>query len=187
MPICGRHCSDNHLRNTLSTQRLTPRKLLSLQRRQSIENRRKTQRDSRCNHLIRALHNKTQPQRDCHDSIETRTSWVRVDAAHEGVEFRGCWADPEEEGDFYKYDEEHADSGRMSVEGVGEGREGVQGDDAPDDEEIEGEDAGYSQSKAEEYAEHTTPAWRELAVSFRRSRRLSVEHCRAVQVASYLC
>lgn len=54
--------------------------------------------------------------RDTHDEIDAGAHIVRGETSHEGVEFRGCRTDAEEERDFDEYDEERTRAGEVRWE-----------------------------------------------------------------------
>lgn len=107
---------NNHLRNSLPTQRLTALKLLSLDTRQDIKQRCEQQHDRGGNQAGRLGDNR-EPLDDGHDAVDCGAHVVRFEAADEGVEFGGCWADSEEERDFDEDYDEGADTGIGMLEG----------------------------------------------------------------------
>lgn len=148
---------DDHLSYTLSTQRLTALKRLSLKSRQRIENRRNQQKNRRSDQT-RRVSNQAQPLNQAHDSVDRRAHVVRLEASDEGVEGRGGRADAQEEGDFDEDEDEGGDAGLVSVCSREEiGRAAVQEKHAPQNDDIKVEDVCYSKGEAEDDAEDAGP------------------------------
>ena len=91
--------SNNHLRNTLPTQRLTRRKLLLLQPRERLESRSNKQ-HNRSRNKTRRVADQREELDDAHGEVDGGAHVVCLEAADESVEVLGGRADAEEEGDF---------------------------------------------------------------------------------------
>merc|ERR1712230_204240 len=88
---------DNHLSNTLPTKRLATHESLTLDTSQRVEGCSHREHDSRSNQTASLL-DYAKPLHEAHGEVDA--------GAHEVVEFGGCRADAEEEGDFDEDDEE---------------------------------------------------------------------------------
>jgi hypothetical protein len=97
--ILSSSISNNHLRNTLPTQRLTRRKLLLLEPRERIESRSNKQ-HNRSRDQARRVADQREELDDAHGEVDGGAHVICLEAADEGVEVLGGWADAEEEGDF---------------------------------------------------------------------------------------
>jgi len=96
---------NNHLRNTLSTKRLTTNETLTFNTSQRVERSRNRQKHSRSNQT-RCAKNQAQPLNEPHDAIKPGSHVIRREAFHEGIEFGGGRADSEQKRNFDKDDEE---------------------------------------------------------------------------------
>jgi hypothetical protein len=99
----------DHLRNTLSTKRLTALELLTLEPSERIEDGRDHQKDGRDNQA-RSHGPDADPLYDAHHGVDGGAHVVGAEFTDEGVELRGGRADAEEQRDLNEYDEKGVDS-----------------------------------------------------------------------------
>lgn len=97
--------SDNHLRNSLATQRLATNKFLLLQGRERIKHSGKKEEDGTSNQATSTL-GKTDKLDTTQDGVNEGAHPVGCKAADKGIEFRGCGTNSEEEGYFNEEDYE---------------------------------------------------------------------------------
>lgn len=102
---CRRIVLYDHLRDTLSTERLAALERLPLDASKRVENSRNQQEDSG-NHQASHQRPEADPLYDAHDEVDGCAHVVCLEFAYEGVEFSGCRADAEEERylDEYNYE-----------------------------------------------------------------------------------
>lgn len=105
---------NNHLRHTLSTQRLTALKLLSSEGCQSVKYGSNQQHNGGSDQT-RGFGDDAEPLDEGHDGVDGGAHVVGCEPADEGVEFGGCRADSEEEGDFDEEDDEGGYAGGNTV------------------------------------------------------------------------
>lgn len=94
----------DHLRNTLSTQRLAALESLALEAGQRIENRRNQQEDG-ANNQARCLGPDADPLHGAHDKVYGGAHVVGAELADEGIELGGGRTDAEEERYFDENDD----------------------------------------------------------------------------------
>lgn len=145
----------------MAAQSLTRRELLLLQASKRIECRGNQQHDSGCDQTCRVA-DEREPLDYAHCGVDGGAHVVGFEAADEGVEFLGGRADAQEEGDFDEDEDEAGDAVRdRSAEmlRVGTMKPGgcSQAQDAPEDDDVEVEDVGNAEGKAEDYAKHAGP------------------------------
>jgi len=96
--------SNNHLGNTLASQRLAAHKLVFPQRRDGVKRCRDEQHNGGGDQARRLLRGQRQPLHRAHAQVDGRARVVCREPADEAVEFVGRGADAQEERDF---DEEY--------------------------------------------------------------------------------
>jgi hypothetical protein len=106
-------CSDDHLRNTLSTQRLAALECLTLQASQGVENR-SNHKDHGSSDQAGRLGPDADPLYGAHNKVYGGAHIVGAEFADERVELGRRWADAEEE----RYFDEDDDKGAYSVEAI---------------------------------------------------------------------
>jgi hypothetical protein len=105
---------NNHLRNTLPTQRLAPHETLSLHSSKSVESSCDQQKDSG-NDQARSVADDAQPLHKTHDSIYGCAHVVCGKTADEGIECGRGGTDAKEKGNFDKDEDEAANAREVLV------------------------------------------------------------------------
>jgi hypothetical protein len=111
---CHPSILNNHLRNALSAQRLTRRKLLLLQPRERIKGRGNQQHD-RSRDQARRVADDGEELDDAHDEVDGGAHVICLETADEGVEVLRGRADAEEKWDFDEDEDEGGDAVRKEV------------------------------------------------------------------------
>ncbi len=105
---------DNHLRNTLSAQRLTAYKFLLFQSCERVARPRKSQHDRRGNQAARA-DDDAEPLYQGHGAVDSSAHVIRREAADENVELGGRGTDSQQERDFDEYEDERGAAAQFGL------------------------------------------------------------------------
>lgn len=99
-PLLPLPLSDNHLGDTLSSERLTANEALPLESRDQIAHTSQEEENRRSEETCRLVGNQCKPLNQAHDTIHAGAHVVGCEAADEHIEFLRRWADAEEQGHF---------------------------------------------------------------------------------------
>ena len=106
--------SDNHLSNSLTTQRLTTHEVLVLQGGQRIKYGRDQEEDGRNDQRTPPI-DQTEPLQHAHDDVDDGPHRGRGESTDKRVELFRRWAYPQQEGYFNKDDDDRGYSAGSSV------------------------------------------------------------------------
>jgi hypothetical protein len=155
----GNTCLYDHLRNPRATECFAALECLSLEASERVEDRGEEQKDGSDNQAG-GLGPDAYPLHSAHDEVDGRAHVVGFEFANEAVELGRGRTDAEEQRNLDEDDDEGAYSvgdcqrGGKNLEGMGF----IQANDAKGDDEGRVENVGDSKRKAEEDAQHASPA-----------------------------
>lgn len=151
------HCLYDHLRDTLSAERLAALECLALESGKRIEDGCEHQHHSRCDQAARPLRN-ARPLYDAHAKVESGAEIVGLEFPDKSIELGRRRADAEEQRHFEEQNHGRVYSGTSQLCVCDRGRHCSQAYDAKRNEETGVEEVGNAERKAQEYADHTRPA-----------------------------